>query len=77
MLGKGLTTPTLKAVPVTKYLKESWNSTDSLARPENRKMDMRFVTWNVSSLYRAGSLKTVGRELVKCKVDIVRAQEVG
>jgi exonuclease III len=39
-------------------------------------MDMRFGTWNVRSLYRAGSLKTVARELGKYKLDLVCVQEV-
>jgi exonuclease III len=39
-------------------------------------MDMRFGTWNVGSLYRAGSLKTVTRELQKYKLDLVGVQEV-
>jgi exonuclease III len=39
-------------------------------------MDMRFGTWNVRSLYRAGSLKTVARELRKYKVDLVGVQEI-
>jgi exonuclease III len=39
-------------------------------------MDMRFGTWNVRSLYRAGSLKTVARELGKYKLDLVGVQEV-
>jgi hypothetical protein len=30
---------------------------DSLARPKHRKRDMRFGTWNVRSLYGAGSSK--------------------
>jgi exonuclease III len=34
-------------------------------------MDMRFDTWNIQSLYRAGSLVTVS----KCKVDLVGVQE--
>jgi hypothetical protein len=34
-------------------------------------MDMRFGTWNVRSLYRSGSLKTVARELGKYKLDLV------
>jgi hypothetical protein len=34
-------------------------------------MDMRFVTENVRSLYRAGSLLTVSKEL-----DLVEVQEV-
>jgi exonuclease III len=39
-------------------------------------MDMRFGTWNVRSLYRIGSLKTVVWELGKCKLDLVGVQEV-
>jgi hypothetical protein len=31
----------------------------------------RFGTWNVRSLYRAGSLKTVSRELARYKLDLV------
>jgi exonuclease III len=37
---------------------------------------MRFRTWNVRSLYRSGSLKTVARELRKYKLDLVGVQEV-
>jgi hypothetical protein len=37
---------------------------------------MRFDTWTVRSLYKAGSLKTVSRELNKYKLDLVRVQEV-
>jgi hypothetical protein len=37
---------------------------DSLDKvPKLRKMDMRFGTWNVRSLCRAGSLMTVVKEL--------------
>jgi exonuclease III len=39
-------------------------------------MVMRFGTWNVRSLYRAGSLKTVAREFGKYKLDLVGVQEV-
>jgi exonuclease III len=39
-------------------------------------MDMRFGTWNVRSLYRAGSLKTVSRELARYTLDLVGVQEV-
>jgi exonuclease III len=49
---------------------------DSLARPKHRKRDMRLCTWNVRNLYRAGSLKTVARELGKYKLDLVCVQEV-
>ena len=37
---------------------------------------MRFGTWNVWSLYRAGSLTTAARELARCKLDLVGVQEV-
>jgi exonuclease III len=39
-------------------------------------MDMRFGTWNVRSLYRSGSLKTVAKEFRKYKLDLVGVQEV-
>jgi exonuclease III len=39
-------------------------------------MDMRFGLWNVKSLYRAGSLMTVSKELSKYKLDLVGVQEV-
>jgi hypothetical protein len=39
-------------------------------------MDMRFGTWNVRSLYRAGSLRTVAEEISKYKFDLVRVQKV-
>jgi exonuclease III len=37
---------------------------------------MRFGTWNVRSLYRAGSSKSVARELGKCKLDLAGVQHV-
>jgi exonuclease III len=37
---------------------------------------MRFGLWNIRSLYRAGSLMTVSRELPKYKLDLVGVQEV-
>jgi exonuclease III len=39
-------------------------------------MDMRFGTWNVRSMYRAGSLRAVGEGISKYKLDLVRLQEV-
>jgi hypothetical protein len=39
-------------------------------------MDMIFDTWNVRSLYRAGSLMTVLRELSRYRLDLVGVQEV-
>jgi hypothetical protein len=37
---------------------------------------MRLGTSNVNNLYRIGSLKTVVRELGKCKLDLLGVQEV-
>jgi exonuclease III len=45
-------------------------------RPKLKKIEMRFGTWNVRSLYRAGSLMTVAKEISKCKSDLVGVQEV-
>jgi hypothetical protein len=45
-------------------------------RPKLWNLDKRFGTWNVRSLYRAGSLKTVSRELARYKLDLVGVQEV-
>jgi hypothetical protein len=39
-------------------------------------MDMRFGTWKVRSLYRAGSLMTVAKQIPKYKLDLVGVQEV-
>jgi exonuclease III len=39
-------------------------------------MGMRFVMWNIRSLYRAGSLKAMAWEFEKCKLDLVGVQEV-
>jgi hypothetical protein len=37
---------------------------------------MKFGMWNVRSLYRAGSLMTVAKELSKCMLDLVGVHEV-
>jgi exonuclease III len=39
-------------------------------------MVMRFGTWNVISLHRAGSLMRVAKEISKYKLDLVGVQEV-
>jgi exonuclease III len=36
---------------------------------------MRFATWNVGSLYRAGSLAAAAKELARYKLDFVGVQE--
>jgi hypothetical protein len=67
-LGVGLTTPNLKNKLVTKCHKGPQTWTDSLDKqPKLRKMDTRFRTWNVRSLYRAGSLVTAAKEISKYK----------
>jgi hypothetical protein len=76
-LGVGLTTLYHKNKLVTKNLTEPRTWTDSLdKRPKRRNMDMRFGNWNVRSLYKVGSLKTVSRELARYKFDFVGVQEV-
>jgi exonuclease III len=37
---------------------------------------MRFDTWNVSSLYRGGSVTVAARELARYELDLVGVQEV-
>jgi hypothetical protein len=39
-------------------------------------MGTRFGMWNVRSLYRAGSLMTVAKEISEYKLDIVEVEEV-
>jgi hypothetical protein len=39
-------------------------------------MDVRFDTWNVRSMYRAGSLRIVAEEISKYVLDLVGVQEV-
>jgi hypothetical protein len=70
-------TPPVKNKLVTKCHKGPQTLKYSLdKRPKLRKMDMRFGTWNVRSMYRAGSLVTVAKKLSKYELDIVGVQEV-
>jgi hypothetical protein len=61
---------------VTKCFKVPRTWTDSLARPKGWKKDMRAGTWNVSSLYRVGAIKSVVGELEGYKLDLVGVQEI-
>ena len=45
-------------------------------RSRQRKRDIVLGTWNVRSLYKAGSLTAVVRELARYKLDLVGVQEV-
>ena len=42
----------------------------------SRKRDIFLETWNVMSLYRAGSLTAAARELARYKLDLLGVQEV-
>jgi hypothetical protein len=59
-----------------KCLQEPRTRTDTLVRPKQRKIDVRFGTWNVWSLYRAGSLTEATGELARYKLDLVGVHEV-
>ena len=45
-------------------------------RSRKRNGDILLGTWNVRSLYRAGSLMVAARELARYKLDLVGVQEV-
>jgi len=51
--------------------------TETSVRTKQRKRDMTFGTWNVRSLYRAGSLTAAARELARHNLDLVAVQEGG
>ena len=71
-----LTTSHYQNFHVTNHSKRSRTWPDTLVRPEQWERDMRFGTWNVRDLYRAGSLTAVVRELARYKLDLVGVQEV-
>ena len=50
--------------------------TDPLERHKQRKTEMIFGTWNVKSVYKPGSLKTVAGEGEKYRLDLMRVQVV-
>jgi exonuclease III len=37
---------------------------------------MRIATWNVRTLYRAGAMREMGKEMNKYKIDICALQEI-
>jgi hypothetical protein len=76
-LGEVLTSPHRKMYSVTNRLQRkprTW--TDTLVQNLQRKKDVRFISWNVRSLYTAGSLTLTVRKLSRCKLDTVGVQEV-
>jgi hypothetical protein len=74
-LGGRLNNPRIKLIVFYEELRTA-SDQDRLAQAKRRKMAIRFGTWNVRSLYRSGSLKTVARKLGKYKLDLVGVQEV-
>jgi len=56
----------------------SWEGVflEEVSRSRQQKRDIVLGTWNVRSLYRAGSLTAVARELARYKLDLVGVQEV-
>jgi hypothetical protein len=50
--------------------------TDPLELRKQWKSDMIFQTWNVRNLCRSGSLTKEGRELARCRLDVVDVPEV-
>jgi len=67
---------TVTTYGVTKHKIVPRTCTDTLVRPPQSKMNMKHGTWNIRSLYRAGSLKTAARVLARYRLDLVGAQEV-
>jgi hypothetical protein len=59
---------------VVKHVNELRTWMDSVdKRPKRREMyrSTSLGSWNVRSLYRAGSVMAVSRELTKCKLDLL------
>ena len=76
MLVEGLTSPHRKKETVTNPLNKPRIWADSLVRPQQINKDIRFGTWNVTSLYRTGAVTLVARELAKSRFDLVGVQEI-
>jgi hypothetical protein len=49
---------------------------EEISHSRQRKRDIFLGTWNVRSLYRAGSPTAAARELARYKLDLVGVQEV-
>ena len=49
---------------------------EEVSHTRKRNRDILLGTWNVRSLYRAGALMAVARELARYKLDLVCVQEV-
>jgi hypothetical protein len=63
---------------VTKSYRDIWTWTEYLEeRPKRLILNMRSGTWNGRSMYRAGFLITVSRELSRCTLNLVAIQVRG
>ena len=49
---------------------------EELSRSSKRNRDILLGTWNVRSLYRAGSFMAAARQLARYKLDLVVVQDV-
>jgi len=49
---------------------------EKVSRSRKRIREILLGTWNIRSLYRAGSLMAAARELARYKLDLVGLQEV-
>ena len=49
---------------------------EEVSHSRKRNRDILLGTWNLRSLYRAGSLMAAARELARYKLDLVGVQEV-
>jgi hypothetical protein len=49
---------------------------DHLKGPRQRKMDMRFLSWDIGNLCRTGSLKTAASEILTYTLDVLAVREV-
>jgi hypothetical protein len=56
------------------HLPQTWIET--FLRPKQQQRGLKFGTWNVISLYRAGLLTAAARLLARYKLDLVGVQEV-
>jgi hypothetical protein len=77
-VGRGAkrSSPKKKKQLVTKCHRAPWNWTVSSERPRQRKMDVRFRTWDIRSRCRADPLKIEVSELAKYNLDVMAVQEV-
>ena len=71
-----LTTPHRKKDTVTNSLDKPRNWTDSLLRPQQMNKNMRFGTWNVTSLYRTEAVTLLAQELAKYRLDLLEYRKL-